>query len=538
MGFKETEIRNQVFYLNGVPLKLNGINSHMQHPEMGHTMNEETIIKDFNLFKQYNINCVRTSHYPPVNRYLELADEYGIYIVDETGDECHATQFLSEMKEWEEMYRERARKMVLRDRNHPCVLFWSAGNESGEGENICKVIEEGKKYDPTRYWMYGGNAFIHPCEEIIGPRYPHLFELITNVLLVPPESDPRPSFMDEYQAVTGNGGGGLDDYWDAIYSHPRSMGGAIWDFVSTGLTEKVRAVKDLSGNNIQVNLMGRAKLVPGHSGKGIDLNGHDQWVEIYRDEALEVAGNQLSLSLWVYPRALSSSAGTLITKGNYQFGIHQSGKDSLEFYVTTNQKHIVRIELPENWEYNWHKVGAIYNGAEIALFIDGKESVRKPVSGNILNTPFPVNIGRNVEIHGQETGVYICDAIIDEVGIFAKEVPSDLLKSPSDDLKKQAALWLDFEEITEDGEFYSYGIGARTYGSIWPDRRPEPEMLQIKKSAQPVKVQWVSAENGEVEIINRYHFTDLKELNTIWMLQADNEIIQKGEISVSLEPQK
>ncbi|HEX2395875.1 MAG TPA: glycoside hydrolase family 2 TIM barrel-domain containing protein, partial [Bacteroidales bacterium] len=159
IGFKETEIRHQVFYLNGVPVKLNGINSHMQHPTLGHTMNEETMIRDFNLFKQFNINCVRTSHYPPVNRYLELADEYGIYIVDETGDECHATEYLSGRKEWEDMYRERARKMVLRDRNHPSILFWSAGNESGEGENICKVIEEGRKYDTTRYWMYGGNAF-------------------------------------------------------------------------------------------------------------------------------------------------------------------------------------------------------------------------------------------------------------------------------------------------------------------------------------------------------------------------------------------
>ena len=538
IGFKETEIRNQVFYLNGVPVKLNGINSHMQHPTLGHTMNEETMIKDFNLFKQYNINCVRTSHYPPVNRYLELADEYGIYIIDETGDESHATQFLSEKKEWEEMYRERARKMVLRDRNHPCILFWSAGNESGEGENICKVIEEGRKYDNTRYWMYGGNAFAHPCEEIIGPRYPQLFELLTNVMLVPENIDPRPSFMDEYQAVTGNGGGGLDDYWDLIYSHPRSMGGAIWDFVSTGLTEKVRAIKDVSGNNVQVNLMGRAKLAPGVSGKGVDLNGHDQWVEVYRDEALEITGDQLTLSLWVYPRALSISAGTYITKGNYQFGLHQIGKDSLEFYVTTDQKHVVRIELPKNWEFKWHKVEAIYNGSVISIFLDGKESIRKPVSGDILNTPFPLNIGRNAEIHGQETMVYICDAIIDEVGIFTKAVPPDLLKSPSNDLKKQAALWLDFEEIIEGDEFYSYGIGARTYGSIWADRRPEPEMLQIKKSAQPLKATLVSAEKGEVEITNRYLFTNLSELNTIWMLQADNEIIQKGEMSVSLKPQE
>jgi len=538
IGFKKTEIRNQVFYLNGVAVKLNGINSHMQHPTLGHTMNEETIIKDFNILKRYNINCVRTSHYPPVNRYLELADEYGIYIVDETGDECHATQFLSEKKEWEEMYRERARKMVLRDRNHPSVLFWSAGNESGEGDNICKVIEEGRKYDNTRYWIYGGNAFTHPCEEIVGPRYPQLYEFITKTLLVPENVDPRPSFMDEYEAVTGNSGGGLDEYWDLIYSHPRSMGGAIWDFVSTGLTEKVRAIKDVSGNNVQVNLMGRAKLAPGVSGKGIDLNGHDQWVEVYRDEALEISGNQLTLSLWVYPRALSSSAGTLITKGNYQFGLHQIGKDSLEFYVTTDQKHEVRIELPPNWEFNWHKVTAVYNGSEISIFIDGKESIRNPINGNILNTPFPVNIGRNAEIHGQETSVYICDAIIDEVGIFAKAVPSDLLKSPSTDLKKQAALWLDFEELIEDGEFFSYGIGARTYGSIWPDRRPEPEMLQFKKSAQPVKAKLVSAEKGEVEITNRYLFTDLSELNTTWILQADNEIIQKGEMSVSLKPQE
>ncbi|MCX6320714.1 MAG: DUF4981 domain-containing protein [Bacteroidia bacterium] len=538
LGFKETEIRNQVFYLNGVPVKLNGINSHMQHPTLGHSMNEETIRKDMNLFKQFNINCVRTSHYPPVIKYLELADEYGIYVVDETGDESHATEYVSSNKEWEAMYRERARKMVLRDRNHPSILFWSAGNESGEGDNICAVIDEGKKYDKTRYWMYGGNAFTHPCEEIIGPRYPQVFDLITKVFMVPDSIDPRPSFLDEYLAVTGNGGGGLDDYWEAFYRYPRSMGGAIWDFVSTGITEKIRSLKDASENNVQVNIMGRAKLVPGMSGKGIDLNGHDQWVEVYRDEALEISGNRLTLSLQVYPRSLISSAGTLITKGNYQFGLHQIRKDSLEFYLTTRQKRKVQIALPENWENNWHHVVAHYNGQTITLSIDGKESNAVPVSGNIRNTPFPVNIGRNVEIHGQETSVYICDAIIDQVGIFAKEVSSVLLKNPTDDLKKQAALWLDFEEITEGGEFYSYGIGARTYGAIWPDRRPQPEMWQIKKSAQPVTAKLISAEKGEVEITNRYLFTNLNALQTEWILQGDGEVISKGVLPVNLEPQK
>jgi len=538
IGFKETEIRDQVFYLNGVPVKLNGINSHMQHPVTGHTMDEATIRKDLSILKQFNINCVRTSHYPPVIRYLELADEYGIYIACETGDESHATEYLSNDRKWEGMYRERARKMVLRDRNHPSVLFWSAGNESGEGDNICAVIDEGKKFDRTRYWMYGGNAFSHPCEEIIGPRYPQIRDLLTRVYNLPASEDPRPSFLDEYLAVTGNGGGGLDDYWETFYSHPRSMGGAIWDFVSTGISEKVRTLKDASENNIQVNVMGRAKLVPGVTGKGIDLNGHDQWVEVYRDENLEIKGDNLFLTLKVFPRTLSGSAGTLITKGNWQFGINQVRNDSLSFYITARRKYRVSMALPANWEYNWHHVTACYDGSTIFLTIDGKESPRMAVTGNIRNTPFPVNIGRNAEIHGQETSVYICDAIIDETGIFTRPVVSDLLMDPSDKIKKQALMWLDFEEISQGVNFFSYGIGARTYGSIWPDRRPQPEMWQIKKSGQPVSTRLMSAERGEVEIANRYLFTNLGDLDAEWVIEADGEVVQKGPLSLDIEAQK
>ena len=104
-----------------------------------------------------------------------------------------------------------------------------------------------------------------------------------------------------------------------------------------------------------------------------------------------------------------------------------------------------------------------------------------------------------------------------------------MLRNPADGLKKQAALWLDFEKMTEEGEFFSYGIGARTYGAIWPDRRPQPEMWQIKKSAQPVNARLISAERGEVEITNRYLFTNLDRLQTVWKLQCDGEIIDNGQ---------
>ena len=234
MGFKETEIRNQTFYLNGEPIKVNSINTHMQHPELGHVITEETIRKDMEILKQHNFNSVRISHYPPVNKYLELADEYGLYIIDETGDEAHATEYLSNNQNFKEMYLERVRQMVLRDRNHPSVLFWSAGNESGEGPLITEVIKEGKKYDPTRYYMYGGNAYAHPGEEIIGPRYPTPYELEMNTAMTPEEEDPRPSFMDEYLSVAGNAGGGMDEFWEVIRRHPRLMGlyfCFIWEVV-------------------------------------------------------------------------------------------------------------------------------------------------------------------------------------------------------------------------------------------------------------------------------------------------------------------
>ncbi|RYY57163.1 MAG: DUF4981 domain-containing protein [Chitinophagaceae bacterium] len=536
IGFKDTEIRHQVFYLNGKAIKLNGINSHMQHPDLGHTMDEATIRKDFEILKKFNINCIRISHYPPVARYLELADEYGFYIIDETGDEAHATEYLSDKAEWEPMYRERVRRMVLRDRNHASILFWSAGNESGEGKNICAVVDEGRKYDSTRYWMYGGNAFAHPCEEIIGPRYPTPFELKNQVGTVPETVDPRPSFLDEYLSVAGNAGGGLDEYWEVIYQYPRIMGGAIWDFVSPGLREPVRTLIDSSPGKVATHIMGRAKLVAGHDGKGIDLNGHDQWVEVYQDKNVEISGDELTVSFWVYPRELMAMGGTMLTKGNYQLGLQQHGTDSLNFYIYTSKKMAVKGMLPRNWSKNWHHVAGVYNGKSISLFIDNKKVGEAPATGKITNFPFPVNVGRNAETDGQHTTGYLCDAIIDQVGIFPKAIEVNELFTAKPDLKNHAALWLDFEQESKEGEFFSYGIGARTYGSVWPDRVPEPEMWQMKKSAQPISVKWSNAGKMEIEVQNRNFFTNTSAFEARWNLEENGISVASGKLELDVEP--
>jgi beta-galactosidase len=541
IGFKKVEVSHQTLLVNGVPVKLNGTNSHMQHPELGHTMDLETMRKDLILMKQFNINCVRTSHYPPNIEYLKLADELGVYIVDETGDESHATEYISKLAEWKNAYVDRVTGMVLRDRNHPSILFWSAGNESGFGNNICEVIKTGKSFDPTRLFMYGGNtddvAWKNevPCEDIIGPRYATPYELRTRIAQVPDSQDPRPSFMDEYVSVEGNGGGGFDEYWEVIWNYPRISGGAIWDWVSPGIREKILLLKDESPNHISLAVKGRGMLADGKFGKGIALSGHDQWMDAYRDPALDITGKQLTLSLWIFPRKWNGN-GQMITKGSYQFGLNQFTKDSLEFFVTDSEKRTLKVSLPENWENNWHHVAGIADGTNLAIYLDGVKSGSKPFTGSITNKPFPVNIGRFSDIEGQEYPYNLSNAIFDRISIFAKAVPIDQLINPSEQLKQQASLWLELDEIEEKGEFYSMGIGGRTYGLIWPDRKPQPELYQVKKSAQPVHVELVNAADGTVEITNRYQFTNLSELKTTWQLQADGEIIQKGDLNLSLAP--
>ncbi len=542
VGFRKIEVKNQAVYINGVPVKFNGVNSHMQHPETGRMVDIQTMKKDLILMKQFNVNCVRTCHYPPNVEYLALADELGLYIVDETGDEAHANEHLSDDPEWKDQYLDRMIKMVYRDRNHPSVVIWSAGNESGWGENICDIISEGKKLDPGRpAWLYGGNDDTDPktnpikCEDIVGPRYLKPFELENLFAKVSEEVDPRPSFMDEYLSAAGNSLGGLDEYWDLIYKYPRLTGGAIWDWISPGIKKEVTLTPDKSPNNLKCALMGTAHIVADDSDKVLSLSGHDDWVEVYRAAGLDISGDKLTISVNVSPKK-SDVYSPFVTKGDHQYGIVQTIDNNIEFYIYTNQRYSVKAKLPDNWQGNWYHLAGIYDGKEMRLYIDGQLEGVKDCKGKILDSPFPVNIGRNAEIQGQDYEGNLCNALINSVSIFDKVISIDKLYEASIELQSSTQLWLDFDESSVDGEFYSLGIGARSYGLVLPDRTIKPELWQLKKSAQAVAIEAVDLDSGKVRVFNRHHFKNLKELNTIWKLTADGEILQNGEMELELAP--
>jgi len=532
-GFRKTEIIDQAIYVNGAPVKFNGVNSHVQHPRTGRAMDVETMRRDLILMKQFNINCVRTSHYPPNIEYLQLADELGIYVIDEVNDEAHATEYLSEDPAWRPMYLDRVTRMVIRDRNHPCIVFWSAGNESGSGENIAAVIATGKKLDPARpIWMYGGNFLQVWYEDVIGPRYPTHVEL-EEIGQVAASQDPRPSFMDEYLAATGNSLGMLDEYWDIIYRYPRLTGGAIWDWISPGISQKIRLTPDTSPNQILTHLMGNARLVTGKFGRAIALSGHDEWVEMYRHPALDIT-DALTLSLWLYPRRWNGHC-PLITKGNHQYGLQQFSRDSLEFYIQSGKRVSALAKVPADWAYRWHHVAGIYNGSALKIFIDGQLAGETPHTGRIDYSAFAPAIGKNTELHGQEHDGELCNAVIDRVRIFAKAAAPDALLA---DAATDAVIQLDFETVTENGEFFSLGIGGRSYGLVWPDRQVQPEMYQLKKTPQPVQVTLDDPALPSVRILNRHNFKNLKELDVTWFFLADADILQSGTLNPDLPPRK
>lgn len=234
VGIREVAIRDSQLCVNGRPIRMAGVNRHEHDPDTGHTVGEASMRDDIVLMKQFNINAVRTSHYPNHPLWYDLCDEYGIYVLDEANLECDgALERLADDPGWEEAFLSRVQRMVLRDRNHPCVIAWSLGNESGLGRNHRTAAAWLREADPLRPIHY------HPAGEdsitdIVAPMYPSVERLEALAVQMEAEADPRPIIMCEYAHSMGNATGNLHEYWQIVNRHGRVQGGFVWDWVDQG----------------------------------------------------------------------------------------------------------------------------------------------------------------------------------------------------------------------------------------------------------------------------------------------------------------
>ena len=234
VGFRVVEIKDGKVLVNGVPIYFRGVNRHEHDPVLGHAITVESMIEDILLMKRFNINAVRTCHYPDIPRWYELCDQYGIYLIDEANVESHGLwDRFTKDPEWQLAFVERGSRMVERDKNHPSILIWSLGNESGEGPNHAAMADWIHQHDPTRPVFYdsGDRA---PYLDILSKMYPRL-DVLAWMGQIPGET--RPFVMCEYAHAMGNSPGNLKEYWEVIESHPRLRGGFIWDWVDQGIRQ-------------------------------------------------------------------------------------------------------------------------------------------------------------------------------------------------------------------------------------------------------------------------------------------------------------
>ena len=265
VGFRIVEIKNGQMLVNGAPIRFRGVNRHEHHPVNARVMDEQTMLQDILLMKQANINAVRTSHYPNVTRWYELCDSIGLYVMDEADIEEHGLRgTLASTPDWHAAFMDRAVRMAERDKNYASVVMWSMGNESGYGPNFAAISAWLHDFDPTRPVHYEGAQGVDGAPDpatvdVISRFYTRLKQDYLNpgipegedkeraenarwerlLEIAERDNDNRPVMTSEYAHSMGNALGNFQEYWNEIYSHPRMLGGFIWDWVDQGIYKQL-----------------------------------------------------------------------------------------------------------------------------------------------------------------------------------------------------------------------------------------------------------------------------------------------------------
>ncbi|WP_373471297.1 glycoside hydrolase family 2 TIM barrel-domain containing protein [Carnobacterium alterfunditum] len=250
IGFRNVELKNGVILVNGKDIMFKGVNRHETHPDYGRAISLDWMEEDIKLMKKNNINAVRTAHYPDDPRFYSLCDEYGLYVIDEADIETHGFDLIQEWSllsndsDWKEAYLDRMIRMVERDKNHPSIIIWSLGNESGFGENHLAMAKWAKQRDNSRLIHYEGetrdilertNNDPHEENEA-ADMFSTMYSSVELMEVLGKREDlKQPHILCEFGHAMGNGPGGFKDYFDVFYKYKRLQGGFVWEWMDHGI---------------------------------------------------------------------------------------------------------------------------------------------------------------------------------------------------------------------------------------------------------------------------------------------------------------
>ncbi|MEU8458197.1 glycoside hydrolase family 2 TIM barrel-domain containing protein [Streptomyces griseoaurantiacus] len=540
VGLREFALKDGLMRINGRPVSFRGTNRHEMHPERGTALTRADMVEDITLIKRMNLNSVRTSHYPNNPLWLELADEYGLYLVGETNLETHGIrdQYPGDHPDWSEACVARARNMVHRDKNHASVVIWSLGNEAGGGSTFVAMHDWIRSYDTTRVIQYEGDD-----RPAISDIRSAMYESPSRVAQRAADtSDTRPYVMIEYCHAMGNSNGNFRKYWDTVRAHDVLQGGWIWDFVDQALTAPTppRILLTESGPGA---LRGEILAPRGGFDRAEGVHGGTVFA---RDDRLDLTGS-LTLEAWVTQR-YTGNHQPILAKGDTQYALKQTG-DSLEFFLHSGGQWIsASWKLPEDWTGTEHHLAGVFDAeaGTLTLYVDGTVRATRSTTARPDSGPTPVSLATDVENPLREFSGTIRRARIYARPLTAAELASGT-RGPGDE---GVRLWFDAATVEHTEQrprartFLAYGGdwgdnpndgNFSADGIVTADRGHTGKAAEIKRVLQAVHAAPASGgttlTDGALTLTNEYLFTDLREFDATWALVADGRTVRHGRLS-------
>ncbi|OSP40248.1 beta-galactosidase [Streptomyces sp. 13-12-16] len=538
VGFREFAIKDGLMRINGRPVSFRGTNRHEMHPSRGTALTREDLVEDITLIKRMNMNSVRTSHYPDNPLWYELADEYGLYLVDETNLETHGirSEYPGDHPEWTAACVARAQNMVHRDKNHPSVVIWSLGNEAGGGSTFTAMHDWIRSYDPTRVIQYEGDD--RPEISDIRSR---MYESPSRVeQRAADTADTRPYVMIEYSHAMGNSNGNFKKYWDVVRRHDVLQGGWIWDFADQSLYTPVPA-RTLLTESGPAGLRGEILATRG----GLDRDKGLSGITLFeRDDSLDLTGS-LTLEAWVTPR-YTGYHQPILAKGDTQYALKQTG-DTLEFFIHGGGQWITASwALPDDWTGREHHVAGVFDAdaGTLTLYADGAVRGTRTTTRRPDNNTAPLALASDADNQTREFSGTVRRARVYARALTAAELASDD-RGPGDD---GVRFWFDAATVEvrkkrpEEKRFLAYGgdwgdnpnDGAFVAdGIVTADRGHTGKAAEIKRVHQAIDAARTSDDGdpGAVTLTNEYLFTNVREFDGHWELVADGEVVRRGRLT-------
>ncbi|ASY32102.1 MULTISPECIES: glycoside hydrolase family 2 TIM barrel-domain containing protein [unclassified Streptomyces] len=538
VGLREFALEDGLMRINGQPVSLRGTNRHEMDPDRGSALSRADMVRDIRVIKRLNINSVRTSHYPNNPVWLELADEYGLYLVGETNLETHGIrdEYPTSRPDWTKACVDRARNMVHRDKNHASAVIWSLGNEAGSGSAFTAMYDWIHGYDPTRVIHYEGDD--RPGVSDIRSK---MYESPDQVeARAKDTADTRPYVMVEYAHSMGNSTGNFKEYWDVVRRYDVLQGGWIWDFVDQALNWPAPR-RLLFTETGPARLKGQVVNPSGSFSRDKGLSGATVFA---RDDGLDLRGS-LTLEAWATPRVRGYEQ-PILAKGDTHYALKQSGK-TLEFFLYADGQWIAAswTTPDDGWTGVEHHIAGVFDADKgtLTLYVDGEARATKTTTRTPSGSTAPLSLAGEVENPVREFSGTIRRARVYARALEAAELADDG-RGPDDD---GVRFWFDARTVghearkARDRTFAAYGgdwgdnpnDGAFSGdGIVLPDRGHTGKAAEVKRIYQTIgATPQDGGRPGDITLTNENLFTNLRAWNGSWELACDGHVVRRGKLT-------